>query len=878
MTASIHSRLSKFLPTLSQPTISNKIKILSKRTAYLSQQPLNSGSSRIDFYEDTNPSNFWCWELTSPQILLPDSYFLVIRKARSSRRKISSHYKAIQKLLAVISDPEASEAIISTEEEKVLKYDREEERLRLATEAKKEKELEKTKRMKEKKEKEAEKARKLKEKEIEKEKKLKEKQEKKESLIRAKEEERKKKEEEKEKEIELKKEQMKKQKAKMMSFFVKNNKQSSQHTVNEDNKQSFFSSTIHLSRSDLKHEGFDEDDFRKQIDSQSSKSTFRFSSLSCSAIQSRTRKTKKVPISVMMTTSSSTLQQSYSEHRTIFVNNKLKFLFFKEDFRPPYRGTWGKKSTVVTGKTPFAKDDFLDYDIDSEAEWEEEAEDGEDVDDDNKSETADVDEEGNTREYNYQDDWLMEDGEFQGDVDQDEFASQMRKKKEEEKKKHKAPVNLCFISPLLGGLPPSANDMKVEGMNFDEAKSFFQDYDTKILDQTPICLDAYNKAALKISKITKSDAKGNSSDAPKASEMTKEELKVFCQFVHKCELPSKDKVVEELRTKHPTITSSRAQATRKLDSIATKKKLEMGMGFVWEVKEEILQELGLDLEPHKISNTENTDVKTFCEFVHGCELSSKEKIVEEIRTKFPNLMSSRAQATRKLEFIATKRKIGKGVKWEVREEILREYNLEHLPRIEIPESSTQNIPEQKGACKSPIVASSEQHMKEKVVGNSVKRKPKEEGMQGSKKLFASFLKKPNEQSSSTSAETKKRKQPTVNSYPTETIEQDVQETVIEKNPVKKKKVDGSKEEGIHASAKFLATFLKRPAESAEPPQTKEIENSQPPSSESSMADSDVKQEKKNPSSASRKRKSEEAPNDQSVSVNLLTSFLKRGKS
>ncbi|KAG0152271.1 hypothetical protein CROQUDRAFT_71115 [Cronartium quercuum f. sp. fusiforme G11] len=51
----------------------------------------------------------------------------------------------------------------------------------------------------------------------------------------------------------------------------------------------------------------------------------------------------------------------------------VKYLHFAEDARPGYVGTWSKTSRVVTGRTPFARDTcLLNYEYDSEAEWEEE--------------------------------------------------------------------------------------------------------------------------------------------------------------------------------------------------------------------------------------------------------------------------------------------------------------------------------------------------------------------------------------------------------------------------------------------------------------------------------------------------------------------------
>ena len=52
---------------------------------------------------------------------------------------------------------------------------------------------------------------------------------------------------------------------------------------------------------------------------------------------------------------------------------RWKYLHFSENVRPAYYGTWSKESLVVTGRRPFRKDDsVLDYEFDSDEEWEEE--------------------------------------------------------------------------------------------------------------------------------------------------------------------------------------------------------------------------------------------------------------------------------------------------------------------------------------------------------------------------------------------------------------------------------------------------------------------------------------------------------------------------
>ncbi|XP_037938689.1 chromatin assembly factor 1 subunit A-B [Teleopsis dalmanni] len=85
---------------------------------------------------------------------------------------------------------------------------------------------------------------------------------------------------------------------------------------------------------------------------------------------------------------------------------RTKFFKFSENRRPPYHGTWRKRSTVIRPKNPFAKDtNFFDYDIDSDLEWEEE-EPGESLDgsdDDKEKESEDDD-------YEVDNEWFVPHG------------------------------------------------------------------------------------------------------------------------------------------------------------------------------------------------------------------------------------------------------------------------------------------------------------------------------------------------------------------------------------------------------------------------------------------------------------------------------------
>ncbi|KAK6092944.1 hypothetical protein MT418_006934 [Batrachochytrium dendrobatidis] len=83
-----------------------------------------------------------------------------------------------------------------------------------------------------------------------------------------------------------------------------------------------------------------------------------------------------------------------------------KLIGFAENIRPPYFGTWSKVSKYVTGRRPFCnKEPTLEYDVDSEAEWEED-EPGEEL----KSEDEDEDEDITADDDEDENQWLVPHG------------------------------------------------------------------------------------------------------------------------------------------------------------------------------------------------------------------------------------------------------------------------------------------------------------------------------------------------------------------------------------------------------------------------------------------------------------------------------------
>uniref|UniRef100_A0A0N5A1D9 Chromatin assembly factor 1 subunit A n=1 Tax=Parastrongyloides trichosuri TaxID=131310 RepID=A0A0N5A1D9_PARTI len=110
------------------------------------------------------------------------------------------------------------------------------------------------------------------------------------------------------------------------------------------------------------------------------------------------------------------------------ILTKAKYYMFADSCRPPYFGTFRKKSKIVTGRRPFAQDNtLLDYDVESENEWEEEAEGDEcrsDDETDDESKIYDDDEEG--KNFFVEPGYLSE-GEGQSEAEEDNSIEKISK-------------------------------------------------------------------------------------------------------------------------------------------------------------------------------------------------------------------------------------------------------------------------------------------------------------------------------------------------------------------------------------------------------------------------------------------------------------------
>ena len=553
-------------------------------------------------FEDNNPDRFWRWEVTTLDILNSDANSKA-RKARTARKKISSYQLALLKLVKSLEEIEKqilnptlpkiekAKAKISRDEERVLKFERDAEKQRLAEESRARKLLEQEAKKKAKEE--ASEAKRRKKEEVA---------EKKKEAAQAREDEKRKREEEKflreeEKKRQEKKKQEKasKQKASFRSFFAVPKKETKDHKKANDKNEC----------TDGIDKSFDAKFFRSQIDASSNVIRFSLKGQKRSecAIASRKHRTRTIAVSVYQTVVADDAEwgtPDYLEQTTIRIPNKYRFLSFHEDCRPAYRGTWTKRSSIVTGKTPFDKDSSIfDYEYDSEAEWEEgDDEMGENVEDDTKNQEEEIDGDGNAKMYDFEDGFCVADDRLldnEEDADEDTKALYKNKMLNREHEQHMHSNRIRIIAPGVGGVPLHLIDPRdvsadyVEGFETDDVAGVLSSYKTIQLSNPHFCIDAFPQLHGNEENCGESITNANINK----NDYSLEAMVALVRFSHHSTHSSKDKLIEELRTRHPTLFSNRSKATRKLDAISVKKKHPKFAGVYWEVKKEILTELCL---------------------------------------------------------------------------------------------------------------------------------------------------------------------------------------------------------------------------------------------------------------------------------------------
>ncbi|VDO49498.1 unnamed protein product [Haemonchus placei] len=101
---------------------------------------------------------------------------------------------------------------------------------------------------------------------------------------------------------------------------------------------------------------------------------------------------------------------------------RAKLFQFHDNYRPPYYGTWRTRSTMITGRRPFTtKEENIDYEVDSDAEWEEEPSDAEECKSDEEDDAGGDSDVDSDHEAFFVEPGYLSDGEGdEGDDDCDE--------------------------------------------------------------------------------------------------------------------------------------------------------------------------------------------------------------------------------------------------------------------------------------------------------------------------------------------------------------------------------------------------------------------------------------------------------------------------
>ncbi|XP_022864541.1 chromatin assembly factor 1 subunit FAS1-like [Olea europaea var. sylvestris] len=296
-----------------------------------------------------------------------------------------------------------------------------------------------------------------------------------------------------------------------------------------------------------------------------------------------------------------------------------QLLQFDKSYRPAFYGVWSKKSQIVGARHPFVKDPDIDYEIDSDEEWEEE-EPGEslsDCDKDDEDETAEAhsrgDEEDESEDgFFVPDGYLSENEGVQDDeMDSDELVEEIRNLPDSEPagqneefyillRQQKYLSNLTEHAlrknqPLivLNLMHEKAIILQAEGLT--DAQKFEQ----KCLQSLsirpypgcpPIEISICNDTVLEDQEASPSNSKSSSTPVASAAAILNSDLPQIVSIIQSCS-QSLGKVLESLQSKFPAVPKSQLRnKVREISEFSNN---------CWQVKKEILVELGLSVSPEK---------------------------------------------------------------------------------------------------------------------------------------------------------------------------------------------------------------------------------------------------------------------------------------
>lgn len=256
-----------------------------------------------------------------------------------------------------------------------------------------------------------------------------------------------------------------------------------------------------------------------------------------------------------------------------------KLLQYSEDVRPPYSGTWTRKSRIglERGRKPFQKDEDMNYDYDSEMEWQLDEEPGEDLNSEEDEDEKSQDDEDDM------DDFL--------DDEDDEI------KHNKDKKKFKVLKPTGDVIPLSYG--PYWNTPFIEGSTFIDFQTFvdaspidpYKDYwsampsdmndnQNPLVNNMPVSPQKHDSA-------NTTQSKGRSSKKPFPYELLPDFVRALTEIKGNHLL-----TVELLRQRFPTATKS--SISEKIKQIAFRPPGKEDTQ-TWRIKEDVLLSLGIVL-------------------------------------------------------------------------------------------------------------------------------------------------------------------------------------------------------------------------------------------------------------------------------------------
>ncbi|GAV79235.1 CAF1A domain-containing protein, partial [Cephalotus follicularis] len=312
-----------------------------------------------------------------------------------------------------------------------------------------------------------------------------------------------------------------------------------------------------------------------------------------------------------------------SLHEAKKCNWRKQLLQFDKSHRPAFYGIWPKKSNVVGPRHPLRKDPYLDYDVDSDEEWEEE-DPGESLSDCDKEEDESLeegclkadDEDENEDGFFVPDGYLSENEGVQGDrmetdLPNEETKSTLSLKQEIESEElctllrqqkylhslteHALRKNQPLI--VLNLMHEKASLLMVEDLSgtFKMEQTCLQTLSMRAFPGCPplvISLDYRDEDE----EACLSHSKGSTTPISTVTSIPDSDLPTIVSVIQSCS-QGMNKVVESLQQKFPT--SSKFQLRNRVREIAD---------FVdnrWQVKKEILDRCGLSISPEKGGRTKS---------------------------------------------------------------------------------------------------------------------------------------------------------------------------------------------------------------------------------------------------------------------------------